>query len=142
MRDYVIVDAFTDEPTPPERVPSSDPRRWAELVAGGHVRLSKLKLRGSQPQFVPIGDAVCRARQYVSKMPPAIAFEGGHNTTFRVACVLVKHFGLSEYDALGILRDYNQRCVPPWSEKELQHKVRDAYRLLRQALALKPAEAQ
>src|SRR5262249_23753761 len=35
---------------------------------------------------------------------------------------------LSDEDALTLLRDYNQRCDPPWSEAELLHKVDDARR--------------
>jgi hypothetical protein len=36
-------------------------------------------------------------------------------------------FDLPEVDAISILRDeFNPRCLPPWSEKELLHKVRQA----------------
>jgi hypothetical protein len=43
-----------------------------------------------------------------------------------VASVLWNGFGLSEADTLALLSEYNQRCVPPWSEAELTHKVRSA----------------
>ncbi len=33
--------------------------------------------------------------------------------------VTVIGFGLSEDEALEILREYNQRCQPPWTEAEL-----------------------
>ena len=67
-----------------------------------------------------------RARAYVSKMDPAIAGSNGHDATFRVACILVEGFSLSFGDALEIMREYNSRCDPPWSEHELEHKVRSA----------------
>lgn len=74
-------------------------------------------------------DAVLdRARKYVDKMDAAVSGDGGHNKTFAVACVLVKGFELSSSDALDVLREYNQRCDPPWSERELQHKIDSATR--------------
>lgn len=67
-----------------------------------------------------------RAAKYVAKMPPAISGSGGHNAAFRVACVLVLGFGLSESEALGIMHQWNATCQPPWSDRELLHKVRQA----------------
>ena len=75
----------------------------------------------------PIGDNVMdRARKYVAKMPPAISEQGGHNQTYHVACVLVEGFDLNQSQALEILREYNERCEPPWSERDLRHKVESA----------------
>jgi replicative DNA helicase len=70
--------------------------------------------------------AVDRARSYVATILGAISGQGGHNATFHVACVSVIDFGLSESDAMVVMREYNERCEPPWSEKELQHKVSEA----------------
>lgn len=68
-----------------------------------------------------------RAAKYIAKLPPAIDGQGGHNATFHAACVLILGFNLSESEAYQILLyQYNPRCQPPWSEKELQHKVRSA----------------
>lgn len=67
-----------------------------------------------------------RASRYLAKMPPAISGSGGHNQTFRAACVLVLGFGLSPDDAFPLLADWNLGCEPPWSEKELRHKLADA----------------
>ena len=69
-----------------------------------------------------------RARRYLLTLPPAVSGQRGHDTTFHAACVLVKGFGLDRETALGLLREFNQRCRPPWSEKELRHKVEDADR--------------
>jgi hypothetical protein len=73
-------------------------------------------------------DVVQRARKYVSKMPGAVSGSGGHNATFRVACILVLGFGLSETDAMGVMTEWNTTCNPPWTEKDLQHKLQDATR--------------
>ena len=70
------------------------------------------------------------AREYVASQPPAIAGSKGHNATFRVACQLVG-FGLNDAQTLELLREFNSRCQPPWTEKELRHKVQDARKKVR-----------
>lgn len=72
------------------------------------------------------GDMVDRARAYVAKMPSAIAGAGGHDATFNVARKLVQDFDLREAEAWALLLEYNTRCEPPWSEKELRHKIESA----------------
>jgi len=67
-----------------------------------------------------------RARRYLMKCPPAVSGQGGHNTTFRMACVLVHGFSLPAQDALTVLQEWNRTCQPPWSESELRHKVASA----------------
>ena len=34
----------------------------------------------------------------------------------------------------GLMREWNLRCEPAWSEKELLHKLHDAKRILEQSL--------
>ena len=67
-----------------------------------------------------------RARRYISKCPGAISGQGGHDATFHVAASLVHGFALGEGDALALLTDWNRLCVPPWSERELRHKIESA----------------
>ncbi len=68
-----------------------------------------------------------RALAYLAKLPPAISGQGGHPATYTAATSLVHGFGLDPELALALLLDhYNPRCEPPWSEKELRHKVEDA----------------
>ncbi|QDU39692.1 hypothetical protein Mal4_40380 [Maioricimonas rarisocia] len=68
-----------------------------------------------------------RALAYLDRLPPAISGQGGHAATYAAATVLVHGFELDPEQALGILLDhYNPRCDPPWSGKELRHKVEDA----------------
>lgn len=72
-------------------------------------------------------DVVERARRYVAALPRAVAGQGGHDATFRAACVLVHGFSLDEGSALTLLGEWNtSHCDPQWSEKELQHKVSTA----------------
>ena len=72
-------------------------------------------------------NAFAACRSYLDKLPSAISGAGGHPATFRAACECVR-FGLGDADALALLREYNRRCSPPWSEKELAHKLADARR--------------
>jgi hypothetical protein len=67
-----------------------------------------------------------RVRAYIAKMAAGISGAGGYDQTFAVACALVK-FGLSPDDAWPLLLEYNQRCQPQWNERELRHKLDDAF---------------
>lgn len=69
------------------------------------------------------------ASAYLAKMDGAIQGSNGSGACFRAACKLVGYFGLNPSDALQLLvTEYNPRCNPEWTEKELQHKVNDAMR--------------
>jgi replicative DNA helicase len=75
------------------------------------------------------GDALKRASAYIAKMPEAISGSGGHQALWDVALVLTKGFSLSEQDAFDLVnQEYNPRCSPPWSEKEVRHKIESAAR--------------
>ncbi len=68
-----------------------------------------------------------RAIAYLNAMPPAISGSSGHSQTFAAATALVHGFGIEPDRALAILQaEYNPRCVPPWSDRELQHKINQA----------------
>lgn len=74
-------------------------------------------------------NALDAARAYLAKLPPAISGAGGHDATFRAACCLVR-FGLTDGDAMILLRQWNgTHCQPPWTERELIHKLKDARRV-------------
>jgi hypothetical protein len=75
----------------------------------------------------------CRAQAYISAMPAAISGRHGHDATFAVAKRLMHDFALSEPAAWPIFLDYNARCQPPWSERELRHKLHSAGSLTRVA---------
>ena len=72
-----------------------------------------------------------RAARYVSAMPAAISGSGGHAAAFNVAVVLIHGFALAEAEAWPILCGFNDRCEPPWNERELRHKLASADKLAR-----------
>jgi len=75
-----------------------------------------------------VGTAVLEhARKYVAAMPPAIQGSAGSVATLAVARVLQNGFALQRSDVERLLGEYNQRCLPPWSERELEHKVDDVF---------------
>jgi hypothetical protein len=63
---------------------------------------------------------VKRATAYVNKLPPGIQGQRGNDDTYRAASALVHGFAIAPEVAVGILMaEFNNRCVPPWSEPEL-----------------------
>lgn len=66
-----------------------------------------------------------RCRRYVSKMPPAISGSRGHDAAFNVCCELFR-FGLTDSEARQVFDEFNSRCEPPWSDREIEHKLSDA----------------
>lgn len=67
-----------------------------------------------------------RIAKYVAGTAPAISGQDGHKRTLSVARTLFNGFSLSEQDTLRWLSEFSKRCDPPWSEKELIHKVKSA----------------
>ncbi len=68
-----------------------------------------------------------RASAYLAQMPPAIAGQNGHGRTYAAAVVLVHGFGLPPDQAFSMLsQEFNPRCEPPWTDRELRHKIDDA----------------
>lgn len=68
------------------------------------------------------------ARAYLDAIPPAVEGQRGDEHTFRVCAKLARGFALSDDEALALLADWNTRCQPPWSERELVAKLDSARR--------------
>jgi putative DNA primase/helicase len=81
---------------------------------------------GSQQATMARDDILRRARAYLDVTPSAIEGQGGDVHTFKVCCRLVRGFCLSDSDALLALGEWNARCLPPWSEQELEAKIAGA----------------
>ncbi|MEW6321508.1 MAG: DNA-primase RepB domain-containing protein [Acidobacteriota bacterium] len=77
-----------------------------------------------------------RARRYLAATPPAIEGQRGDARTFCVCCRLIDRFGLTEDEAMHLLSDWNARCQPPWTVRELVAKVRSATRSHRDRVLL------
>lgn len=66
-----------------------------------------------------------RASAYLAKMPESVSGQEGHKALWAAAFALVKGFQLDPEDArILLMREFNPRCQPEWSEKEIARKVR------------------
>jgi hypothetical protein len=73
------------------------------------------------------GNRFKRSMAYLAKSPDAVSGEHGHDRTYAAACIC-NRFGLSREEALEAMRWFSaHKSVPPWSEKEVTHKVASAY---------------
>jgi hypothetical protein len=95
--------------------------------ATGVARVPDLRVQRST-------DIIERARRYLAALPAAVAGQHGDVTTFRACCRLVRGFLLSDGDAFALIHEWNTRCEPPWSERELMDKIRRARRYGREPL--------
>lgn len=71
-----------------------------------------------------------RARAYLAKCEPAVSGQRGHSKIFKAACKIGPGFDLHPDIAFRLIADhYNPTCDPPWSEREIQHKIAEAYKV-------------
>lgn len=70
--------------------------------------------------------AIARCRAYLAKMPPAIEGQNG-STQMLEAAATGARFGLSPPIFRSLLAEYSDRCEPPWSDAEIDHKLSDGY---------------
>ncbi len=80
------------------------------------------------PSSSPGMAVIDRARAYLERVPGAISGQRGHVATLLAAEHVVRGFQLDERSALCVLAEWNAKCEPPWSERELAHKIRQAAR--------------
>jgi hypothetical protein len=64
-----------------------------------------------------------RAREYMARVPGAVSGSGGHQQTWEGAINCIRGFDLTLSEAHEILDEYNRRCDPPWTEREIEHKL-------------------
>ena len=96
----------------PEGLPEFQPE-WMPKIYGNNGHTNEHK-------------AIANGVAYISKIR-AVSGQGGHNDTYRAACVLRKS-GMHEAEALAAMFEWNiTNAEPPWSTAELLHKVKDAY---------------
>jgi putative DNA primase/helicase len=71
-----------------------------------------------------------RAQAYLDRCEPSISGQGGHDRAMRAATVLVRGFALDKQTAFSMMvNGFNSRCLPPWSLKEIEHKIDEAIRV-------------
>ena len=73
------------------------------------------------------------ANEYLEGCEPAVAGDRGHDTTFLTALKVISGFDLTPEEAWEVLSLYNESCDPPWSDRELIHKIKDSYRIAQES---------
>ena len=70
---------------------------------------------------------------YIAKMDISEQGQNGSKRMLTVACEGGR-FGLPKETTFDVIaHEYNPRCAPPWSEKEIRHKIDDAYKKVQAA---------
>ena len=85
--------------------------------------------RKSEVDYAP-NDIRQMAIRTIAKLPRAIGGQNASGACLKVAQYLTRGFCLDEDEALEImLEHYNPRCIPPWDERKLRHKLDNAARM-------------
>lgn len=116
--------------------PTKPPGGWqAQRLTGATLDPDGIlpRLAVEQPRLAVVRDRPTpgseerakRAAAYLAKIPGAVSGDAGHNATFNAVAAVLIGFDLDEQTARSlILSDYNTRCDPPWSEREIDHKIK------------------
>jgi P4 family phage/plasmid primase-like protien len=112
-----------------------------DVVATLPPRKAKHAPQWEAPAFKPDrGSALEQFQRYLERVPGAVEGQGGDAHTYRVACLAVCDFDLSDADAALAMGEWNGKCSPPWSSKELDEKIRHARKYARGARGSKLRE--
>lgn len=79
-----------------------------------------------KPPSGDAGDVEGRAAAYLARCEPAIQGSGGDDCTFITCQRIVRGFALDEATAYRLLCAWNATCQPPWTERGLRRKIREA----------------
>lgn len=109
-----------------------DTPRIAQSALAAFAGVVESQSHPKQPALVPtVIFETCEAdiqlaRAALADHPAAIEGSHGDETTLR-ACFICWDYGLNLQQALPLLLEYNLRCKPSWTDKQLQKKLQNAY---------------
>ncbi|MCX5743924.1 MAG: AAA family ATPase, partial [Proteobacteria bacterium] len=67
-----------------------------------------------------------RASKYLATLPASVSGSHGHDALFHAVATVMIGFDLSVSDTERLIVDeFNPRCDPPWSAREIDHKLAD-----------------
>ena len=68
-----------------------------------------------------------RAKGYLAKLPPSVEGSNGSSAMLYACSAMLRGFCLDRETARELIADhYNARAVPPWSQREIEHKLDSA----------------
>lgn len=83
-----------------------------------------------RPSRPPGPSPLDRASKYLARCEPSVQGQNGSSACLKAAMFMCQGFDLTDDEALYLLTtEYNPRCQPPWSLRELTRKVKEANRL-------------
>ncbi len=109
-----------------EKLAAVEAARRRDQEAQWRAIMAHSKARRFAPGDVSLDARKARALRYLEKKEPAISGSQGHMAAWSAVLSVVRGLDLDEASALEVLGPWNARCEPPWSERELRHKVSDA----------------
>lgn len=87
-------------------------------------------VRGERPRRskwdATVSERADRALRWIERTEPAIEGSYGSTKTYKVALNLLRGFNLPRSVAKELLAYYSRRCVPPWTDAELERKLDQA----------------
>jgi|GEM_PF-2317379 len=120
--DAALIQAVVDEGNPSDAALNAGLSAISTPAARNNTSTAEnIKSEGNAPRA-----KVERCRSYLAKIESAIDGQKGSNPTLQAAASGAR-FGLPKEQFLPLLEEYNARCQPPWSPRELQHKLDDGY---------------
>lgn len=139
-RNGFLVDRAASDPSRFWFLPSIPPRgTYRHAVCAGKVIKADIALetypaapaaQAPRPErsapTSEIDKTIERAEKYLETCDGAIQGQGGSNVTFIVCMKIARGFDLDDDTAYRLLARWNERCSPPWSERDLRRKIREA----------------
>jgi hypothetical protein len=105
------------------------PERWTAKRELTPLRAVLSELDWAKSRDEERGRRRSRASAYLSRMPPSISGQCGHAALWNAAIALVRGFDLDPQETFDLLKgQFSPRCSPPWSDREIMHKIADALR--------------
>jgi len=105
------------------------PDEWLR-TAGARAAAPKVPPPSDLPPTlgeIPLHRRIERASRYLVRCESAVSGQDGHKRTMGVCVRMVRGFALPPETAYSLLlSEYNPRCDPPWSERDLRRKVQQA----------------
>lgn len=110
---------------PPWETPPADMPAWLVSRLGRAPAPKGLVPDGARGYFPPAsGDVLAAAREALAQHGPAVDGIGGGLHTVHAAAILTHDFALSDAEALRLLLEWNETCVPPWEPVDLEERLR------------------
>jgi hypothetical protein len=131
-----LVDELAAVETPPADWPAHTRASWERLRAERAAEAERVARRKAKAAAGARAVPVCaspaeidrRMAGYLDHTPGAESGKGGHNHTIGVVGRAVRGFDRTPEQAYPHLAKWNyEKCLPPWTEAELWHKITDAH---------------